>query len=64
MIRKDTHFQYQKTKPFGNSATRVVIHFLDSLAAFLLLTECTLQHRRALPENRKNAPQHASNYQI
>ena len=45
----------------GETATGVIARFCGSLAALLLLAECSLRRRRALPESRKNAHSHPSN---
>ena len=45
----------------GN-ATGAIARFCGSLAALLLLAECSLRRRRALPESRKNAHSHPSNW--
>ena len=45
----------------GEIATGVIARFCGSLAALLLLAECNLLRRRALPESRKNAHSHPSN---
>ena len=45
----------------GETATGVIARFCGSLAALLLLAECSLHRRRALPESRKNAHSHPSN---
>ena len=37
----------------GDNATGVIARFCRSLAALLLLSECSLRRRRALPESRK-----------
>jgi hypothetical protein len=47
--------------PFGENATGAIARFCGSLAALLLLSECSLLRRRALPESRKNAHSHPSN---
>ena len=39
----------------GETATGVIARFCSSLVALLLLAECSLLRRRALPESRKNA---------
>ena len=43
------------------TAKGVIARFCSSLAALLLLAECSLRRRRALPESRKNAHSHTSN---
>ena len=45
----------------GDHATGVIAPFCGSLATLLLLSECSLRRRRALPESRKNAHSHPSN---
>ena len=45
----------------GETATGAIARFCGSLAAVLLLAECSLRRRRALPESRKNAHSHPSN---
>ena len=45
----------------GDNATVVIARFCGSLAALLLLAECSLLLRRALPGSRKNAHSHPSN---
>ena len=48
----------------GETATGVIARFCGSLAALLLLAECSLRRRRALPESRKNAHSRPSNYRF
>ena len=48
----------------GENATSAIARFCGSLAALLLLAEYFLRRRRALPESRKNAHSHSSNYRL
>jgi len=43
------------------TATDVIARFCGSLAALLLLAECSLRRRRVLPESRKNIHSRPSN---
>ena len=45
----------------GDNATGAIARFCGSLATLLLLAECSLLLRRALPGSRKNAHSHPSN---
>jgi len=45
----------------GEIATGSIARFFGSLAALLLLAECSLRRRRALPGSRKIAHSHPSN---
>jgi hypothetical protein len=61
-IRMNTQFlSFDKLHRLGESATGAIAHFSGSLAALLLLAECSLPRRRALPDDRKNAHSHLPN---
>ena len=45
----------------GEIATGAIARLCGSLAALLLLAECSLRRRRALPESRKSAHSRPSN---
>ena len=53
-----------RVHPLGETATVMIARFCGSLAALLLLAECSLRRRRALPESRKNAHSRPSNYRF
>ena len=48
----------------GGTATGVMVRFCGPLAALLLLAECSLRRRHALPENRKSVHSHPSNHRF
>jgi hypothetical protein len=52
---------FDKLHRLGESATGAIAHFSGPLAALLLLAECSLPRRRALPDDRKNAHSRLSN---
>ena len=54
-------FDFLSDHLLGDVATGVIARFCGSLAALLLLAECSLRRRRALPESRKSAHSHPSN---
>ena len=45
----------------GGNATGAIAHFPDPLAVLLLLAECSLPRRRALPSSREHVHSHLSN---
>jgi len=55
---------FDNSHRLGESATGTIAHFSGSLAALLLVAECSTRPRLALPENRKNAHSHLSNQGI
>lgn len=57
-LRSSTGLQ-ASTRP-----ARTIARFCDSLAALLLLVECSPPRRRALPGSRKSAHSHLSNYRF